>query len=586
MRVESSIKRCWRAIDELQSAVLMHVGLDGDIQYVNSGITKLLGFRPEELIGESMTLFMPDMVRPVHERIFSDPDRYWPGMESTGVRQGRVDEQSDPVSKIAWHDRLRCMATHKNGRSMPVELTINEAWSEGGRRQGYLALILDGSEAYGLKEKLRRREIHDELTGLLCLRGFQVSVENRLENFGATGYCLIHLDIDHFSVLSFESPQVAKNAIRAFAAWLQVRLARLVGGEASLVCKHLNGTEFVIYLAETQCDRVMALARRLRSDFSRINLATDSRPFHTTLSMGLATDVDGAGLERILSRAANACYLARSRGGDRIVVADDKDLRIYRLAEQIREALLGERIEVHAQKIIPIGKSQSPDQGLPLHMEVLCRMRDDAGNLVMPDRIFPAAEPLGLARLLDIHLIRKTLNLLVRYSDSQDWLARCSFNLSGITLSREDTFLEIRSLIEQSGIAAEKLCFEMTESAAIRDSQSVQANLFSLRDLGCRIAIDDFGRGYSNYQSLASWPIDIVKIDGSYIRELIDNPSLRIDTQGMIASARTRGMDVVAEYVESEEIVRELIRLGADFAQGYWFHRPEPIGELLVSLDV
>ncbi len=584
MTDESSINRCWRAIDELQSAVLMHVGLDGDIQYVNSGITKLLGFKPEELIGESMSLFMPDMVRSVHERIFSDPDSYWPTAKSMGVNQDRVDHQSDQASGVAWHDRLRCMVTHKNGRSIPVELTINEAWSEGGRRQGYLALMLDWSEAYGLKEKLRRREIHDELTGLLFLRGFQVAIENRPKQLEVSGYSLIHLDIDHFSVLSFESPRVAKNAIRAFAAWLQVRLARLVGGDTSLVCKHLNGTEFVIYLAETQSDRAKALARRLRSDFARINLATDSRPFHTTLSMGLATATDETAFERILSRAANACYVARSRGGDRIVVADDKDLRIYRLAEQIREALLGERIEVHAQKIIPIGNDPFPDQALPLHMEILCRMRDETGNLVMPDQIFPAAEPLGLARLLDIHQIRKALDMLARHSDSYDWLARCSFNLSGVTLSQEDTCSQIRSLIEQSGIAAEKLCFEMTESAAIRDSDSALANLNSLRNMGCRIAIDDFGRGYSNYQSLASWPIDIVKIDGAYIRRLIDNPSLRVDTQGMIASARMRGMSVVAEYAENEAIVDELIRLGVDFAQGYWFHSPEPLDELLDSL--
>lgn len=571
----------WRAVGELEPAVLMHVGLDGTILYVNSGVGRLLGYQPAELIGESMTLFMPTMLRSVHQRLFSDDASL---ARRTASHFAGIEHRPGCRQDLHWHERLRCTVSHKCGRSMPVELTVSEIRSEDGRRRGYLAFMLDWSEMFGMQEKLRRKETYDEQTGLLCLKGFQIAVASCLDRaIEAGGYSLIHLDIDHFSTLSFESSQVADNALRAFATWLQVRLQRYTDGAGALVCKHFNASEFVIFLADADGGQTMSLASTLREDFARINLATDLKPFHTTLSIGLATITDGVGLERGLSRAANACYLARARGGDRLVTAREKDLRIYRLGEQIREALLNQRFEVHAQKIVSIADDVPNAESGRLHFEVLCRLRDRAGNLVMPDRIIPAAESLGLAMSLDLCMIETTLELMARYPDAEQFLFRCSFNLSGVTLSNEKTHGAIGTLIARSGIPASKLCFEMTESAAIRDSRAAMENLRHLRQLGCRIAIDDFGSGYSNYQSLSNWPVDIIKIDGAYVRALMDNSLMRTDACGMIASARARGMEVVAEYADSPPIVAELKSLGVDFAQGYIYHRPEPLLDLLAD---
>ena len=580
----SSLEHFWQAVDELEPAVLMHVGLDGTIHYVNSGVGKLLGYAPSELIGESMTLFMPDMVKASHERIFSDPDNRSYRSESTEVGDDPGSESGARTTSMSWHDRLRCTVSHKSGRTIPIELTVSESRTSCGRLRGYLAFMLDSSEVQGMKEKLRRRETYDPQTGLLCMKGFQAAVADRLDHkLDAAGFSLIHLDIDHFSALSFTSSQLADNAIRAFSAWLQVRLNRHKGGDSVLVCKHFNASEFVIYLAGGDCEQAMALARNIRNDFSRINLATDLQPFHTTLSMGIATITDGAGLDHALSRAANACYMARARGHDRIVMARERDLKVYRMGQLIREALREERIEVYAQKIVPLTNATDDLEPSPLRFEILCRLWGETGSCQIPEEVFSAAETLGLALPLDLYMIRSTLNLLDQHCGEIRQFEQCSINLSGVSLSNENSLAEIRRLIEASVIPASKLCFEITESAAIRDCVVALDTIEGLRKLGCKIAIDDFGTGYSNHQSLSQWPADIVKIDGSYIRRLVDDPSLFVDTQGMIASARARGMKVLAEYVENRAIVDKLIQMGVDYAQGFNFHRPEPLERMLIE---
>jgi len=580
----SSFEHFWRAVDKLEPAVLMHVGLDGTILYVNSGVGKLLGYAPPELIGKSMTLFMPDMVRASHERMFSEPNSRSDESPSTDVGDGSGFGRVPRTTGMSWHERLRCTVSHKNGRTIPVELTVSETWTACGRLRGYLAFMLDSSEMQGMKEKLRRQATYDSQTGLLCMKGFQAAIVSRFDQqLDGDGFSLINLDIDHFSALSFISSKLADNAIRAFAAWLQVRLNRRVGGESVLVCKHFNASEFVIYLPGGDGKQAMALARNIRSDFLRINLATDSQPFHTTLSMGVATITDSAGLERGLSRAANACYIARARGGDRIVGARERDLKVYRMGQLIRDALREGWIDIYAQKIVNL-RSRSDDSGSsPLHFEILCRLRDKSGCLQVTEEVFRTAEITGLALPLDLHMIKSTLDLIGECLGKSGHFGQCSINLSGMSLSNQNSLQEIRKLVRDSGISATSLCFEITESAAIGDCDVALQNLQGLRDLGCKIAIDDFGSGYSNHQSLSQWPVDIVKIDGFYIRGMFKDPSLFVDTVGMIASARARGMKVIAEYAETRAIVDELIGMGVDFAQGFMFHRPEPLKTMLLD---
>lgn len=215
------------------------------------------------------------------------------------------------------------------------------------------------------------------------------------------------------------------------------------------------------------------------------------------------------------------------------------------------------------------------------YLEVLCRLRDNRGAVLSSGLVFSAAEKLGLARSLDMVVIEKALHELDRHRDDLGDGLRCSLNLSGLSVSSDQTHARISAMMQRFDIPAEMLCFEITESAEIADSRQARRTLSALRALGCRIAIDDFGSGYSNFQSLSGWPIDVIKIDGAYIRSLAEDTVSATDVKGMIASARVRGIELVAEYVDNQEVLSLLEELGVDYAQGYHFHRPEPLSNLL-----
>ena len=575
----------WKAVDDIDSAALLHVDLDGRILYANAGVERVLGYQPDALLTSSISALLPRAVRDNHQSMF---DRY-----ASRRRQGQAEVS--PILGVSrrfiggtqetLHQGLRFAARHASGRTVPVALTVNEVRDDEGQLVGFLALLMDWSAELALQEKLRRKDIFDERTGLLCMKGLRSVIQSPMRNATelepCCGYALLHIDIDHFSALAMASFLVADNAIKSFATWLQVCVQRQFGARQALVAKHFNAAEFLVYLNAANKEQAVDLARSLRERLGRINLGPASDPFHTTLSIGIVVIQAGGNLEYGLSRAAHACYLARTRGHDRVVVARERDLRIYELGQSIRQALRGGRLEVYAQKIIELDHESAPQPNRLLYFEVLCRLRDQDGLYLSADEIFPAAEQLGLAWPLDEAITRATLGVLASCPEQLLSVGLCSINLSAVSVANDRALPSLSALIVESGIPPDRLCFEVTESAAVHDSQVALATLKGLRALGCRIAIDDFGSGYSNYHSLTGWPVDIVKIDGEYVRALLSDHSMHVDVQGMIASARARGMKVVAEYAESADIVKALMRLGVDFAQGFEFHRPEPLVQLL-----
>jgi diguanylate cyclase len=572
----------WNALNEIDAAAVLHVDLDGRILYANAGVHKVLGYPPETITGQSISSLLPAAVRADHQLMF---ERY-----AKARREGKVGPS--PIvgvarrfqggSRNALHAGLRFAARHASGRKVPLVLTVNEVRDDAGRLEGFLALMVDWTNESALRERLRRKDVFDEQTGLLCLKGLRAAVGQRT----STGrHALLHLDIDHFSTLVMASYQAADNALKAFATWLQLSVQREFDQDRVLVAKHVNAAEFLVYLEGAAADQAVALAASLRGRFARINLGPDHEPFYTTLSIGVAA-LDGPGnLEYGLSRAAHACYLARARGHDRIALADERDLKVYQLGQAIRDALRCGRLEVFAQKIVGLNVGRSIVTPPELRFEVLCRLSDPSGVHLPPAEVFPAAEQLGLAWPLDEAMVRATLAQLSAWPEAMERLDLCSINLSAMSVANAHALPTLSALIDASGIDPARLCFEVTESAAVLDSDVALNTLDGLRAMGCLTAIDDFGSGYSNFHSLSGWPVDIVKIDGEYVLALQHDRAMHVDTQGMIASARARGMQVIAEYAESASIVEELRQLGVDFAQGFEFHRPEPLAHLLGSLD-
>lgn len=578
-------ERLLTALEEIDTVAFFFVDLDGHIGYASQGVERMLGRTPGALTGQPVEVLLPATAREQHSLLFSRyTNRRLAGEAgcSSIVRNTRYFPE---LPRSRPENLLNYSAIDERGRQVPISLTVNEVHDDQGKLEGFVGFIVDCSTEYRLQEQIRVKELYEERSGLLCWRGLHREVEAIEQRFkrdaGGYQYALIHLDIDHYSSLAFDCKAVADHSIRLVANWLQSELQVSPIGRQGVVAKHSNATEFLIYLPMVGLDGAHHLAATLRETFPGLNLGTEVRPFHTTLSMGIAAVSDGIKLDYAASRAANACYLARARGQDKIVANEEQDLRVYELGQVIRDALQSRRIDVHAQKIVPV-QPQGVAPGVSgLYFEVLCRMRDSRGAFIAPGLVFPAAEKLGLAQPLDMAVIEKALREIDRHRDRLGGIMRCSLNLSGLSVSSEQTHGRICTMIERFDIPPAKLCFEVTESAAICDSRQARQTLRDLQASGCRIAIDDFGSGYSNFQSLSGWPINVIKIDGAYVRGLAEDDASVTDVKGMIASARVRDIEVVAEFVDNERVLACLKNLGVDYVQGYRYHRPEPLADLL-----
>jgi EAL domain-containing protein (putative c-di-GMP-specific phosphodiesterase class I) len=244
-------------------------------------------------------------------------------------------------------------------------------------------------------------------------------------------------------------------------------------------------------------------------------------------------------------------------------------------AARINNALEDSRFEIYRQVIQPL---QVPDQGL--HYELLLRMRDEAGKIVAPDQFIAAAERYGLTPNIDRWMIEHALRWLVSEADEREKLAMCSINLSGQSLG-DDKFLPfVIDHFHRSGIDASKICFEITETAAIASFSQANRFIHALKELGCRFALDDFGTGLSSFGYLKHFPVDFLKIDGSFVKEILHDPIDREMVRSINEIGHLTGKQTIAEFAENMEIVEMLRSLGVDYAQGYAIATPQRVMKL------
>jgi EAL domain-containing protein (putative c-di-GMP-specific phosphodiesterase class I) len=286
----------------------------------------------------------------------------------------------------------------------------------------------------------------------------------------------------------------------------------------------------------------------------------------------------------LLSAADSACAAAKEAGRNRVYSFQENDIDLMRRrremqwAARINNALEESRFELYRMTIQPL---QQPDPGA--HFELLLRMRDEAGKIVSPDNFIAAAERYGLTPAIDRWVIENALRWLVSEADERERLAMCSINLSGQSLG-DDKFLPfVIDQFHRSGIDASKICFEITETAAI--ASFAQANRFiqALKELGCRFALDDFGTGLSSFGYLKHFPVDFLKIDGSFVKEILHDPIDREMVRSINEIGHLTGKLTIAEFAENAEIINMLRNLGVDYAQGYGIASPQRISKLAVN---
>jgi EAL domain-containing protein (putative c-di-GMP-specific phosphodiesterase class I) len=280
----------------------------------------------------------------------------------------------------------------------------------------------------------------------------------------------------------------------------------------------------------------------------------------------------------ILSAAGSACAAAKEGGRNRVHSFAENDMELMRRrkemqwAARINAALEEGRFELFRMTILPLQRAESGAQ-----YELLLRLKDETGRIVAPNDFIAAAERYGITPNIDRWVIENAFRWLVSEADEREKLLRCSINLSGQSLG-DDKFLPfVQEQFNRSGLDATKICFEITESAAVQNY--AQANRFvqSLKALGCKFALDDFGKGHSSFGYLKHFPVDFLKIDGSFVKEILHDPIDREMVRSINEIGHLTGKQTIAEFAENAEIIQMLTSLGVDYAQGYGVAQPQRV---------
>lgn len=440
-----------------------------------------------------------------------------------------------------------------------------------------LVLANDVTELRALNQQLGYQASHDALTDMFNRREFERRLEKSLSRVGRgdAASALLYLDLDQFKLINDTCGHAAGDQLLAEVARLLKE--SVASGD---VLARLGGDEFGVLLQRANPGDAVAVGERLRERIETFVFAWEQRNFSLSASIGVVMlDHAGQSLREVLSQADQACYMAKERGRNRVQLYTQSDADTLRRhsemewVNRVREALRDNRMELFYQLIEP---TRPPKRPAGAHLELLVRMRDEDGRQIQPGAFIPAAERFGLMPMVDRWVVETALANFAQLHPDGAGVELCAINLSGLTVDDHAFADHVLALLERYPVPPHKLCFEITETVAVGNMARVVAFMQRLRQVGCRFALDDFGAGAASFGYLKNLPIDILKIDGSFIRNLESDPVSYSIVRAVTDIGHQIGLEVVAEWVGSERS-RELLKgVGVDFVQGFGIHQPEP----------
>ncbi len=460
-----------------------------------------------------------------------------------------------------------------------IECSLSPIRSTRGTIDGIVIVFHDETDRRRMEHMIKHQASHDSLTGLVNRGEFNHQLSENIYGAADSGqiHALCYLDLDRFKLVNDNAGHAAGDALLASIARILSNSIR--NGDTP---GRLGGDEFGLILKNCTITGARRICEIIIDKISRYSFAWEGQNFSVGVSIGItAIDADSINVIDVIKQADIACYAAKDHGRNRVYVYERKDTELLRRQEEIRwaskltEALSSDRFKLYAQPICPLSDA-SHDQ---LHLEVLVRLQDVDGRIISPGAFIPAAERYNLMGPIDLHIIRKTLQHIASRPADENFCY--SINLSGNSLSEERLVDNILTLIKQQAIDPQRICFEITETAAITNLVNARQFIDALRKYGFRFALDDFGSGLSSFEYLKNLPVDYLKIDGSFVRDMANN---RID-HAMVAAINQVGhiMDIktIAEFVENDQIINKLQLLNVDYAQGYGISRPQPIEDIV-----
>ncbi|MBM4221065.1 MAG: EAL domain-containing protein [Gammaproteobacteria bacterium] len=518
------------------------------------------------------------------------PDRRIALIQGDGLKQAELSAMLDAGIEAQRRDGSRVTAPDK--WIGPDLYTINICHSEG-RQAGILALA--GWRTADFSQRRRSRVARylashieavlkqgfDSLTGFMAWPNFENLLGTMGPLSGDSGHALLYFDMDRLHVANDTlGREIGDEILGNFA-----RIAReeLPGH----LLTRITSDSFAALLLDTDIDSARRHAETICSRVRLLEFGSGDRIYRASVSIGVGPLGGGEGDESgPLAAAKVACGAAKDRGRGRVEVYEPADASIIRrfdnirLVGQIRNAIESDRLMLVAQPIMPVRETAAHP-----YCEVLVRFLDDEGRQMSPAEFLSAAERYQLMEELDRWVVTRSLQLLephvVRLAGTG---SRFAINLSGQSLGSEQFLPFVRDRLAATSVPPEMLCFEITESVAVANLQRAQTFMHTLKRIGCKFSLDDFGTGLSSFAYLKLFPVDTLKIDGSFIRDLSSN----VVSQSVVAAisevARVMQLDSVAEFVQDEATLDLLRKLGITWAQGWLFGQPVPLSERIAAL--
>jgi diguanylate cyclase (GGDEF)-like protein/PAS domain S-box-containing protein len=498
-----------------------------------------------------------------------------------GFHEETCEPLENPLSVAIRRDRAiksvrPTLLIRRDGNELYIESTASPIRDGKGIVTGGVLVFHDVSESRELNRRLSYHASHDILTGLVNRREFENRLERALKSAKAreTSYALCYLDLDQFKIVNDSCGHSAGDAL---LGQLGALLKSKIRWRDTLA--RLGGDEFGVLLESCSLEEAMQTAESLRLAISEYKFMWDERSFRLGVSIGVVPiTADNEDVAALLSAADSACAAAKEAGRNRIHSFQENDIDLMRRrremqwAARINNALEENRFELFRQTIQPL---QVEEQGA--HYEILLRMRDENGGIISPGLFIEAAERYGITPGIDRWVIRSAFRWLVSEADERERLALCSINLSGQSLGDEKFLPFVIDQFQMSGLDATKICFEITETAAIASYSQANRFINALKELGCKFALDDFGTGLSSFGYLKHFPVDFLKIDGSFVKEILHDPIDREMVRSINEIGHLTGKQTIAEFAENEEIITMLRGMGVDYAQGYGVSEPKRV---------
>lgn len=544
---ENELRKLSQSVEASPTSIII-TDVDGLVEYVNPHFIDSTGYQRDEIIGEHISILRSDETP---SQIF---DELWDTVRAGGVWKGEVRDRK------------------KDGSLFWARISITGIKDTQGKITHFISNQEDVTHEYLLSEQLSYQATHDSLTGLVNRREFERRAERLLVNTRRDGseHALCYMDLDQFKVVNDTCGHAAGDEMmRQIASLLQ----GIVRKRDTLA--RLGGDEFGVLMEHCSPDHAHRVASNLQKAIQDYQFSWEGHVFRVGVSIGLVAITESfPNLAELLRQADAACYMAKDMGRNRIHVYHGEDASLVRRqgemqwVTRIYQALEQDRFTLFAQSIIPL------DQTPSIHYELLIRMKNDDGELIPPGAFLPAAERYNLIEKLDAWVIENAFRMLSENSAFLEAIHFISINLSGQSMTRPDILEFIIAQLEKYSIPPDKVCFEITETTAITNLSTATGVISTLKERGCRFALDDFGSGLSSFGYLKNLPVDFLKIDGMFVKDIVDDPIDRAMVKSINEIGQVMGMGTIAEFVENDEIKGMLREIGVNYAQGYGIAKP------------